>query len=81
MLYDYLVQASEISQVIITTHSPIILDVADVERDHIIAVERRDGQTNMRRVSNQQLAPVRKKLLSLGDLYLSGDLQLPLDLQ
>ena len=81
MLYDYLVQASEVSQVIITTHSPIILDVADLERDHIIVVERHDGQTSMKRVSNEQLAPVRKKLLSLGDLYLSGDLQLSLDLQ
>ncbi len=81
MLYDYLVQASEVSQIIITTHSPIILDVADLERDHIIVVDRHDGQTSMKRVSNEQLAPVRKKLLSLGDLYLSGDLQLSLDLQ
>ena len=81
MLYDYLVQASEVSQIIITTHSPIILDVADLERDQIIVVDRHDGQTSMKRVSNEQLAPVRKKLLSLGDLYLSGDLQLSLDLQ
>ena len=81
MVYDYLVQASEVSQVIITTHSPIILDVADIERDHVCVVERSDGQTAVRRVTAQQLAPVRQKLLSLGDLYLSGDLQLPLELQ
>lgn len=80
MVYDYLVQASEVSQVIITTHSPIILDVADIARDRIFVVERSGGQTAVRRVSDQQLAPVRQKLLSLGDLYLSGDLQLPLDL-
>ncbi len=81
MVYDYLVQASELSQVVITTHSPIILDVADVERDHILVVDRGNGYTDVRRVSEQQLAPVRQKLLSLGDLYLSGDLQLSLDLQ
>ncbi len=80
MVYDYLVQASEVSQVILTTHSPIILDVADIARDRIFVVERTGGQTVVRRVSDQQLAPVREKLLSLGDLYLSGDLQLSLDL-
>ncbi len=80
MVYQYLAQASEVSQVIITTHSPIILDVADIARDRIFVVERTGGQTAVRRVSDQQLAPVRKKLLSLGDLYLSGDLlPLPLD--
>ena len=81
MVYDYLVQASEVSQVLITTHSPIILDVADIKKDQVFVVERGNGQTAVRRVSDQQLAPVREKLLSLGDLYLSGDLQLPLDLQ
>ena len=81
MVYEYLVQASEVSQVIITTHSPIILDVADIRRDRIFVVERSNGQTAVKRVSDQQLAPVREKLLSLGDLYLSGDLQLPLELQ
>ncbi len=81
MIYDYLLQASEVSQVIITTHSPIILDVVDAERDHIFVVERRAGQTCVRRVSDKQLEPVRENLLSLGDLYLSGDLQLRPDLQ
>ena len=81
MVYDYFVQASELSQVVITTHSPIILDVADVERDHVFVVDRGNGYTDVRRVSEQQLAPVRQKLLSLGDLYLSGDLQLSLDVE
>ena len=81
MVYEYLVQASEISQVIITTHSPIILDVANIERDRIFVVDRDEGQTAVHRVSEQQLVPVRQRLLSLGDLYLSGDLQLPLQLQ
>ena len=73
MIYEYLVQASEVSQVIITTHSPIILDVADVERDRIFVVERSNGYTDVRCMSEEQLAPVHQKLLSLGDLYLSGE--------
>jgi len=78
MLYDYLKQASKISQVIISTHSPIILDVADVDRDVILVVNREDGKTEVKQVAESQLEPVRKSLLSLGDLFVSGDLQMSL---
>ncbi len=74
MLYDYLLQASEGSQVLVTTHSPLIIDVVDIERTSLLVVERRDGVTSVRKIAGEQLEPVRRKLLSLGDLYLSGDL-------
>ncbi len=76
MLYDYLKQAAETSQVLFTTHSPVILDVVDVERDRLIAVERIDGVTGARALTDTQLAPVKNRLLQLGELYTSGDLQL-----
>ena len=78
MLYDYLKQASEVSQVLITTHSPIMLDVIDVEQDAVFVVDRKDGKTDVKRVSDRQLEPVRKSLLRLGDMFVSGDLQLTL---
>jgi predicted ATPase len=74
MLYDYLRQASEESQVMVTTHSPIILDVADHERDVVLVVDRQDGKTDVGRVSEAKLKPVRQRLLTLGDLFASGDL-------
>ena len=78
MLYDYLKQASTVSQVIVTTHSPIMLDLVDHEKDVVFVVNRRDGKTDVRRVDDPQLKPVRDKLLRLGDLFSSGDLQLSL---
>jgi predicted ATPase len=78
LLYDYLRQSSEVSQVLITTHSPIVLDLLDIDRDALFVVERIDGKTEVRRVSARQVEPVRKQLLSLGDLFVSGDLQLSL---
>ena len=78
MLYDYLRQADEVSQIMVTTHSPIILDVVDLENDTILVVNRIDGKTDVRKVTDAQLLPVRKSLLRLGDLFISGDLQLSL---
>lgn len=79
MIYDYLLQASQVSQVFVTTHSPLILDVVDLEQTTLIVVERRGGITAGREVTAKELEPVRRKLLSLGDLYLSGDLQTSFD--
>jgi len=69
LVYDYLRQASELSQVIITTHSPIILDVVDIQCDTIFVVRKLDGKTEIRQAEASQLEPVRKRLLSLGDLF------------
>ena len=78
MLYDYLQQADEVSQIFVTTHSPVILDVVDVEKDIVFVVERIDGKTNVKKVDDSQLKPVRDSLLRLGDLFISGGLQLSL---
>ena len=78
MLYDYLRQSSEVSQIFLTTHSPIILDVLDLERDAVFVVQRRNGITNIKKADDSQLEPVRNNLLRLGDYFQSGDLQLSL---
>ncbi|NOY92026.1 MAG: AAA family ATPase [Deltaproteobacteria bacterium] len=78
LLFDYLRQSSERSQVLITSHSPILLDCADVDRDALFVVERHAGVTEIARVADDTLAPVRSRLLSLGDLLATGALQLEL---
>ena len=80
MLVDYLHQASELAQVLVTTHSPILLDVLDIDRDAVLVVNRTEGITRIQRVPPDRLEPVRKSLLRLGDLFISGDLQLELSL-
>jgi len=78
LLFDYLRQASQRCQVLVTTHSPILLDLLDVDRDMVFVVERSTGGTTVRKVADEQLKPVRNRLLSLGDLFVSGDLQMSL---
>lgn len=78
MLYEYLQQASEVSQIFVTTHSPIILEVVNFDRDVIMVVNRVDGKTDVKQVEESHLEPVRKSLLSIGELFVSGDLQLSL---
>lgn len=53
-------------QVILTTHSPILLDSFDVES--VRAVEMRDGKTIVGKVAPDQRQDVKDRLLSTGDL-------------
>ena len=78
LLVDYLHQATEVSQVIITTHSPLILDVLDLDRDKVFVVDSVEGKTHVQAVTEDHLVPVKQSLLSLGDMFLSGGLQLSL---
>lgn len=57
---------------------PIALDVLDVVKDAVFVVERTEGETGVKKVGPEQLEPVRNRLLHLGDLFVSGDLQLSL---
>jgi predicted ATPase len=55
-------------QVILTTHSPILLDSIDV--DSLRVVEMRDGATIVGRVSKEQRQAVRDRLLTTGELLM-----------
>lgn len=66
LLYDHLHQATEESQVIITTHSPEMLEHFDV--DDVRVVERRNGVTRVRAMATAQKDAVKKRLLTLGEL-------------
>lgn len=73
LLYDYLRQASDVGQVIFTTHSPEMLDLLDV--DEVRLVERRDGITSIRSLSHDQRNVVQQRLMSLGELMRHEGLQ------
>ncbi len=75
MLMDYLRQASEVSQIFITTHNPILLDRVEIDREPVFMVTRTSGETRITRVSEYQLEPVRRNLLSLGELFVAGGFQ------
>jgi predicted ATPase len=78
LLVDFLRQTSERSQVVITTHSPNLLDL--LKEDEVRVVERRDGITTVGAMRQEQQGAVRDGLLKLGELMVTEGLQLELDL-
>lgn len=66
VLFDFLQEASTRSQILLTTHSPDLLDLVPI--DDIRVVERRNGATTLARVEERQRELVRKRLMSTSDL-------------
>lgn len=79
LLYDYLEQATRRSQVIVTTHSPELLDRIDPEAVRVVM---RDdaGVTTVTPMASTQRDLVRKRLMSLGDVMRSEGIQQDLPL-
>jgi len=73
ILYDFFVEASRHSQVLLTTHSPELLDLLGV--DNIRVVERVEGITRVSPIAESQRALVRKQLLTPGELMRAEGLQ------
>lgn len=78
LLCDYLHQASKRSQVIVTTHSPDLLDLVDAADVRVVL--REDGVTSVGPVSHGQREVVRDGLLSLGEVLRTEGLRLQLPL-
>ncbi len=66
LLMDYLRQASKRSQVLLTTHSPELLNL--VEADEVLVVVRSKGGTRICGMAEDQRAAVANGLLRLGEL-------------
>jgi predicted ATPase len=73
LLYDYLKQASRRSQVLVTTHSPELLD--QMEADEVRVVMRGPDGTTVSPMAGPQRAAVREGLLSLGEILRTEGLQ------
>jgi len=81
LLYDYLKQASRRSQVLVTTHSPELLD--QMEADEVWVVVRGPDGTAVSPMAGPQRAAVREGLLTLGEVLrteglVENGLRLPL---
>ena len=66
IVYDFLREASDRSQILITTHSPDLLALLDA--GDVRVVTRRDGVTSVARMDASQREAVESRLLTLGDV-------------
>jgi predicted ATPase len=67
-LLDALREASQSTQVIVTTHSPDLLDSADIEAELLLAVHAEKGTTQIAPVDEASREAVRKGLYTPGEL-------------
>lgn len=81
LLYDFLVQASHRSQVVVTTHSPDLLDmVNDASAIRVVARDSERG-TTIASLKESQRKQVREGLMTLGEVLRAEGLQQELPLQ
>lgn len=74
LLYDFVHECAESgSQVLLTTHSPDLLELLDA--DTVRVVERHDGATTVEPLEDSQRAVVREGLFSLGEVLRSEGLR------
>ena len=66
LIADSIMEVSEISQILVTTHSPDLIDRFDPSS--VIAVELKDDATTAQPLSGTQIEAVKKRLFSLGEL-------------
>ena len=72
-LSELLLEASERSQLIVTTHSEVLVDALTDHPECIVVCEKRDGQTKMRRLQANELTDWLKRY-GLGDLWRRGEI-------
>ena len=70
-LADRLVAASERTQLIVTTHSDILVDAMTERPEVVVVCEKHDGKTEMRRLRKKDLAMWLSKY-RLGQLWIDG---------
>jgi predicted ATPase len=72
-LADLLVAASERTQIIVTTHSDILVDALTERPEAVVVCEKHEGQTQMKRLQKEELAKWLEKY-RLGQLWIDGQL-------
>ena len=70
---DLLIEASERTQLIVTTHSDILIDAMTERPESVVVCEKHNGQTQMTRLSAPELSVWLEKY-RLGELWARGDL-------
>ncbi len=72
-LADMLVNASGRCQLVVTTHSDILVDALSERPESVVVCEKHDGRTTMKRLDRSDLAHWLEKY-RLGELWTRGDL-------
>ena len=72
-LADLLIDASSRCQLLVTTHSDILVDALSERPESVVVCEKRDGQTSMRRLDRSELTHWLKRY-GLGQLWTKGKL-------
>jgi predicted ATPase len=68
VLLDSLREASASTQVVVTSHSPDLLDDKDIDSDSLLAVVAEDGETHIGPIDQVGRAAMREHLYTAGDL-------------
>lgn len=74
-LMDALHEASGKTQIIVTSHSPDVVDHVDVTRDALLITESRDGATTVAEIDPASREAIRRHLYTPGDLLRMDQLQ------
>jgi predicted ATPase len=76
VFFEAIREANEKTQILITTHSPDLLDHVCFEKNELVlAVEMKDGQTIIAPIDSASREIVRRKLYTLGDLLRMNQLE------
>ena len=70
---DLLRSASKRTQLVVTTHSDVLVDALTDVPESVVVCEKHNGQTEMRRLDRNELATWLEKY-RLGELWTSGEL-------
>jgi predicted ATPase len=71
---DLLIEASERTQLIVTTHSDILVDAMTEEPESVVVVEKHDRQTRMERLRDEGALGEMLGKYRLGELWMSGEI-------
>jgi hypothetical protein len=74
VLRDALRTAAQITQVIVTSHSPDLLDDKDVSDDWVLAVVSEDSETKIGPLNEADRSVMRDRLFTAGELLKQGQL-------
>lgn len=68
VLFDILRESSDSRQVIVTSHSPELLDHSDIQPDDLLSVEMKNGSTMLAPIDKTSKEALRQKLYTPGEL-------------
>lgn len=71
---DLMVAASEHTQLVVTTHSDILVDAMTERPDAVVVVEKHDGQTQFKRLEKSAELEDWLKKYRLGQLWTRGEI-------